>query len=122
MSWPFSPAATNLRYLTKARPCALVFEVASKNFFRRDWISCRGLVVGFLCRRTQVEIWSWGGGGGVGRAEIIAVSKSFSIFPNGNVFEVDENVLTSEDKRALERTGVHQPAVRASQQRTSVES
>ena len=73
MSWPFSPAATNLRYLTKARPCALVFEVASKNFFRRDWISCRGLVVGFLCRRTQVEIWSWGGGA-VGRAEIIAVS------------------------------------------------
>ena len=92
MSWPFSPAATNLRYLTKARPCALVFEVASKNFFRRDWISCRGLVVGFLCRRTQVEIWSWGGGAG-GRAEIIAVSKSFSIFPNGNVFEVDENSL-----------------------------
>ena len=116
-SRPRQPTCATLRL----DPCALVFEVASKNFFRRDWISCRGLVVGFLCRRTQVEIWSWGGGA-VGRADIIAVSKSFSIFPNGNVFEVDENVLTSEDKRALERTGVHQPAARASQQRTSVES
>ena len=60
----------------------------------------------------------------MGRAEIIAVSVNpFQYFQMEMFFvEVDENVLTSEDKRALERTGVHQPAARASQQRTSVES
>ena len=103
---PSRPRQPTCATLLRLDPCALVFEVASKNFFRRDWISCRGLVVGFLCRRTQVEIWSWGGWGGGSCGDNRGLRKSFSIFPNGNVFEVDENVLTSEDKRALERTGV----------------
>lgn len=101
---PSRPRQPTCATLLRLDPCALVFEVASKNFSPRlDKLPgpCGGLPVSADPSRNLVL-----GGGAVGRAEIIAVSKSFSIFPNGNVFEVDENVLTSEDKRALERTGV----------------
>ena len=117
-SRPRQPTCATLRL----DPCALVFEVASKNFFRRDWISCRGLVVGFLCRRTQVEIWSWGGGA-VGRAEIIAVSVNpFQYFQMEMFLRLMKTSSLQKTKGRSRGLASHQPAARASQQRTSVES
>ena len=117
-SRPRQPTCATLRL----DPCALVFEVASKNFFRRDWISCRGLVVGFLCRRTQVEIWSWGGGG-VSCGDRRGLQILFNI-SKWKCFLLRLMKTSSLQKTKGRSRGLasHQPAARASQQRTSVES
>ena len=102
MCWPFSPAATNaLPY----GPCALVFEVASKNFLspRLDKLPgpCGGFPVSADPSRNLV-LW-----GAVGRAEISRSPQNPSIHNFNNskwkCFDVevddDENVLTVEERQ-----------------------
>ena len=92
MSWPFSPAATNLRYLT-ARPLRSRVRGGLKKLFspRLDKLPgpCGGLPVSADPSRNLVL----GGRGGGSCGDNRGLRKSFSIFPNGNVFEVDENSL-----------------------------